>query len=478
MRALYASVGAQITLHDVEAPVVCALRRHLSFPNPEYETFRRFGEDPPAEITPRLCCVEEFPNASLAVPRGALDAVRLVASACGFAIKFRTDNRSKGSDLGPLPLSSLSLRDYQETGVAELKRLVQGLVVLPCGSGKTTLGIASIASLRRTTLVIVHTLDLAQQWCEGIERHLGIAPARFCGGKHELGPITVATVQSLFSRPDTDLSSFGLCIHDECHRAPARTSQEVLSRCPARWRLGLTATPEREDGLAPLVQWSFGDTILEMSVDELATDGWLLLPRVVALATDFNFSCPEHFSSRQRTNLLRQAVVRDPHRNSLVADAISDRCAGHTSLVLTNDKSHCDTLAALLKDRGHDPVVITSDVAKGKRQKLLESLRGGSCILAIATSLADEGLDVPRLSRVFLALPERAKGRTKQRAGRLMRPFGDHRAELIDFVDSRVPTLLSRWRSRRSVYVSLGLEVSDLSSPLVLPGFEEPPRAS
>ena len=153
--------------------------------------------------------------------------------------------------------------------------------------------------------------------------------------------------------------------------------------------------------------------------------------------------------------------MRSESRNTLLADTIARETNGNTSLVLSNNKEHCEKLRQLLVDRGLDPVVITSDVGKKKRQAMLAGLRDGTIGLAIATSLADEGLDVPRLSRVFLALPERARGRTTQRAGRLMRPFGDKRARIFDFIDVNVDTLMSRWRSRRSVYRKLGLEIHD-----------------
>lgn len=476
MRAINASVGAQITLHDAGPAAISALRRSLSFPNPEYETYHKFGETPPPTLPPKLCCVREFADGTISVPRGSIGTVQLALSTCGLRVEGFEDLRSVGSPLRPLP--QVSLRDYQKAGVAELIRLVQGLVVLPCGAGKTTLGIAAIASLGRTALVVVHTLDLLQQWVADVERILGVKASAFGGGAHEIGDITVATVQSLFSRPDTDLSSFGFCIHDECHRAPARTSQEVLARCPARWRLGLTATPEREDGLSQLVEWSFGPVLLERSVPQLAKAGWLLLPQIIALETGFQFSCSDSLSTRKRTNLLRKTIVSDNRRNCFMADTISRECAGHTSLVLTNDKAHCAELAKLLKERGHDASVITSAVPKRERRRLLDALRDGSTLLVIATSLADEGLDVPRLSRVFLALPERSKGRTKQRAGRLMRPFGDQRARLIDFVDSLVPTLVNRWRSRRGAYRSLGLSIEDVTLSGLLPSFRTQPRAS
>jgi superfamily II DNA or RNA helicase len=114
-------------------------------------------------------------------------------------------------------------------------------------------------------------------------------------------------------------------------------------------------------------------------------------------------------------------------------------------------------LAKMIKARGVDRVeAVLGTTAKKKRKGTIEALRTGELQVMIATSLADEGLDVRRLSRVLLAWPQRAKGGTTQRAGRLLRDF-PKKPKLIDFVDSKVDTLASRAADRKAVYRKMGL---------------------
>ncbi len=457
------SVGGTITVHGAYERVTETLRRTLSRPNPAYQACRLLGDDPPLGLAERISFVDENPDGSFSVPRGCIAEVRLAFSAANIEPPPIRDLRTTGEVL-PAFHHSLVLRDYQTRGVDSLVRHVQGTVVLPCGAGKTMLALGAIAAVGRSCLVLVHTLDLVEQWYSKLRNDLRLKEemvAVYSGRKKRVAPITVATIQSLSRASNLSLDSFGLCIHDECHRAPSATSREVLARCPARWRLGLTATPDREDSLSPLATWLFGPVLAEEPVAHLVDSGWLVLPEVLAVYTNFSFSCSPSVPTRKRLNLMRKRVINDPHRTALVCDVVGRESRGHTSLVLSNDKSHCESIRARLEAMGIHAQVITSDTKKKRRREILSALRDGSLGLAIATSLADEGLDVPRLSRVFLALPERARGRTQQRAGRLMRPHGAKRAKLIDFVDGDVPSLSSRWRTRLGVYRALGLKVSE-----------------
>jgi superfamily II DNA or RNA helicase len=480
MQTVHATVNGQIVLHELDAALVSKLRDTLSFPNPEYQTAIQFGEEPSDAVPPRLCCVTEHADGSITVPRGTVYELKACLELRGKKIRFADDR-----DLGALLLCrqqfAKPLRDYQIEAVNSVCEQLQGTIVFPCGAGKTSTAIGVIAKLQRSTLVLVQTIDLVKQWCGAIKELLDIDAAVFGAGKHELGAVTVATIQSLVRKPKVDLSGFGICILDEAHGAPARTVQTILARCPARWRIGLTATPKRSDGLTRMIEWSFGDRLIEKTVPELVNAGWLTLPTVEVVHTDFKFDCPgewtrsnqllfcrraighrgdcsENVPDRVRINSLRKAVAEDRARNQLLANVIARESKGNTSLVLSNDKAHCELLRGLLEKRGVTAVVITSDVSKKNRNIMLSGLRDGSVPLAIATSLADQGLDIPRLSRVFLALPERSQGRTQQRAGRLMRPF-DQPAQLFDFVDHQVGSLMSRWNSRQTVYRKLKLKV-------------------
>jgi len=125
---------------------------------------------------------------------------------------------------------------------------------------------------------------------------------------------------------------------------------------------------------------------------------------------------------------------------------------------------HCRTLTRLLRRTGVCAEELTGRVPKAQRATLLSRAKAGELQVLVATSLADEGLDLPRLSRVFLTYPTRAKGRTVQRLGRLMRPHPDKgRPALVDFVDREVPLLRRQHLERRRLYGEiLGVTASQL----------------
>jgi superfamily II DNA or RNA helicase len=159
------------------------------------------------------------------------------------------------------------------------------------------------------------------------------------------------------------------------------------------------------------------------------------------------------------------ALAEDEARNALIADRVAAQAiSGHTCLVLSGRVDHCELLAAAIVERGVEAAVLTGRVGRKRRASLLDGARAGKVPVLVATSLADEGLDLPRLSRVFLAFPSRARGRTAQRLGRLMRPHPEKPdAVLFDFVDRKVPVLRRQHLERRKLYAEvLGLPASRL----------------
>ncbi len=244
-----------------------------------------------------------------------------------------------------------------------------------------------------------------------------------------------------------------------CHFAPAATFQRVIGKLPARYRFGLTATPEREDGYGPLVDWSFGERLIECDARELVRRGFLTAPRVRAVATEFEFdvaAVPEHL----RMSRLQAALVMDAKRTDLVARLAREEAAsGELVLVLSNSIEHCEAISARLN--GSEHAVVTSRTRKIERRQRVSDFREGRLPILLATSLADHGVDWPQLSRVVLALPGSSRGRTIQRLGRLMRNYPGKRPVLIDVVDERVPTLANRWQSRRRVYRKIDLEITE-----------------
>jgi superfamily II DNA or RNA helicase len=453
-----ATVGAEIVLRDLSIRSIERLRFALSYPHPEYVQAIRLRRPPPPGVPLRFECMTEWPDGSISVPRGAVDVVRAALAADDLGTEF-VDARTDGS---PIHVDrSPAGRAYQTLGVVRLRNKTQGIVTLPCGGGKTKLGACAIADLARTAVVLVHTGDLLDQWVEEVRTSLGIEPGIVDDHHKDVGaPVVVASVFSLAPMLEADPSigaRFGLAIVDEAHHAPANTFQRVMRHLPARQRLGLTATP-REDGHDKLFDWSFGPRLLVKTLQELVDEGFLMMPKVVSVPTAFEHEMSP--TDPRRLTKLHRAIVRDAARNEIVADLVMwEEQAGETVLLLANRKELCHKLAKLLASRGVNYRTVVGSTGKTKRKAALNELRAGEASVVIATSLADEGLNVPRLSRIVLAFPEKARGKTIQRVGRLTRMWDGKDPVLYDVVDPKVDTLVRRAGERRRAYRSIGIDV-------------------
>lgn len=264
-----------------------------------------------------------------------------------------------------------------------------------------------------------------------------------------------------------------------------------MARCPARYRWGLTATPERSDGLGFSLPFLFGEIYEAASAQELIEGGYLQRPTVVGVET--GWSTPEHLFSASGScdcgrgfqvsraemeigrrcygcgerieerhvdpegfRLLEYAkalslLCEDEQRTQIavqIAGAAAD--AERRVLVLTARIALAEEIAETLLARGFDARALSSRTRKLARREAVEGLRSGALSILVATTLADEGLDVPDLDCVVLAAPSRSSGKTKQRAGRAVRPSG--RDPLIfDLVDGDVFT--NQWRARKAAYL-------------------------
>ncbi len=460
-----ARVDSALTLEASEVPpkVIERLCRTLSFPNPAYLDRLRLGLHPGAELE-TMCFVKQR-DGELRLPRGAIHVLRRAAAQEGLIVAC--------ADARVLPepqleaLSELPLRDYQAAAVDKLVKVTQGTVVIPCGGGKTRVGMGAIARLRTPTLILVHTLDLAEQWLGELRDKLGVEAGFIGDGEEHSKPVTVAVIQALArwdeAKLDSFLRGFGLLILDEAHHVAASTFHSVVDRCPARYRLGLTATPEREDGLSALLDLFLGPPLVVVTHEELVAAGVLTVPEIRSIETAFTYP----YTGAEDYAPMLAAVARDEARNRLVVDAVVDEArAGHICLVLSGRIDHCQLLAKAIAAQGVSAAALTGEVKRERRRALLDEARAGKLSVLVATSIADEGLDLPRLSRVFLAYPGRARGRTVQRLGRLMRPHADKQdAALFDFVDRKVPILRRHHLERRRLYAEiLGIPPSKLGT--------------
>lgn len=445
--------GITIARADVSPKLEERLRRALSFPNPEYLDRLRLGLS--IRSVPERLSVIEASDAELRLPRGAIHTLRRLGGLDGVVVQCDDRRGLPGDRLAEV--LAPSLRPYQDRALHAMVNITQGTVVIPCGGGKTRIGVAAIARLRTPTIILVHTLDLAEQWRGQLRELLGIEAGLVGDGEETVAPITVALVQALARREaprlDALLGQFGLLIVDEAHHCPSTTFRAVVDRCAARYRFGLTATPEREDGLTPLLELFLGPAIATVTHEELVAAGVLKLPEVRVIETVFAFA----YEGADDYARMLDALVRDEQRNELIADHVAAEArAGHLGLVLSGRIDHCELLCALIRERGVKAELLTGSVKKERRTALLAAARAGEVPVLVATTLADEGLDLPALSRVFLAYPGRARGRTLQRLGRLMRTHPDKDdAVLFDFVDRKVAILRRHHVERRRLYAEV-----------------------
>jgi len=309
-------------------------------------------------------------------------------------------------------------------------------------------------------LIIVHTKELLNQWISRIESFLSIPRAEvgiIGGGQFAIGTrITVATVQSLCKRLGEVVPHIGHLICDECHRAPSRIFTEAVSAFDARYRLGLTATPWRRDGLSKVIFWTVGDVTGRIDKQALVDQGNLCQAEVKWVKTEFN---PSEDASEEYSKALSE-LTEDNTRNRLICKTVSENNGHGISLILSDRKAHCDTLQNILFN-GHrvQAEVLTGSTSPKDRERIITALQGDECKYLIATGqLIGEGFDLPGISTVFLTTPVKFSGRLIQYIGRALRPApGKDKAVIFDFVDVNNPVFTASAKARHYTYGSQGI---------------------
>ncbi len=419
----------------------------LRFDNPVFQNLLRNGRSTDG-VAEHIDLISSDASGALILPRGAVSVVRAAAAECGEVVRFE-DRRLLCT---PIRYTlAATLRDYQKEAADALVRHQQACANAPCGAGKSTIAIAAIALTSQPALIIVHTRDLVTQWRGLVRRELGIEPGTIAEGVVQLGDVTIATIQSLAKLDDVTLAAvgarFGCIVVDEAHHIGGGvTYRDVLGRLAAKFRFGLTATPDREDGLGKFLELTIGPIVYRVEPRALIEAGYLVAPRIEVIKTEF-FPATDDFIE------LVSELTQDPARNALIVGlARREADAGHSVLVLTGRVDHAEALAQKCAVFGAPAAALTGGTPKKQRDETLHRFRSGDIRIVCATTLADEGLDVPRLSRLILATPAKAHGRTMQRLGRLMRQHrGKDQPVLFDIVDEH-PIAERQHRARLRAY--------------------------
>lgn len=463
----------------------------LELPNPSYVAWKRHkkGKEPEKTVHP-LILQDGGPWAGgFAVPRNAPNAMGSGA------------DRRVTPEADALTFAG-EVREYQIGAVSNAIAAGEGLIISPTGSGKSAMGCRLMCEYPTPALVICHSKDLALQWEKEVLAFTGesVAFIGFGFGKKRSGDATTARVV-VASRATLGRLSwwdifqkwgkrFGLVIVDECHRAGSAQYMKILAALPARHRFGVTATGQRSDGLWKWVLWSLGPVVAEVDHRELEAAGKILRPRVrfweapalvlsdalmkrarrglhiaisrgaVKGASTFDeavaakgFTWLAHLEPHERA----QALAEDRGRNGgLVVEARLLAEQGRVILALTQLVSHCYELAEMMCAAGLDAVALVGEMKVEDRALILGRLRDGSVQVVVATSLADEALDVPRVDTAMLIRPTQLDGPTCQKIGRIVRPHEGGQPALVLDVCDKYTTYRRYSAARKRLYRGRG----------------------
>lgn len=431
-------------------------KKTLVITNPEYTKKRRMGKW--LGNTPRHLYMYRVDGNTLILPHGKLNDIILRYG--NAAVRYEYPE-IRSVDYG----GSVELYDYQELAVDALAKAQGGVLQSKAGSGKTQMGIALIAKLGCKALWLTHTKDLLKQSEDRAAQYFDRSLfGEITEGKVNIGQgITFATVQTLATQNlNLYRDSFDCIIVDECHRVagtPTAATQfgKVIGSLNARYKYGLSATVHRADGLI-IEMFSYLGNIAYTVPDEAVADK-VMTVWVNRRDTGVHISpeCLDTDGTLLYTNLISY-LASSTRRNFLIANDLANN-SDHYNLILSDRISHLQYLMSLLPAEMCVMVdgSMTSKKAKAERERAIEDMRRGNKRYLFATyKLAKEGLDIPRLDRLYLATPQKDYAIIVQSVGRIQRTFeGKTDPICYDYVDS-IEYLARAYKKRCSHYRKCG----------------------
>nr|WP_276611127.1 DNA repair helicase XPB [Kineococcus siccus] len=334
-----------------------------------------------------------------------------------------------------------SLRPYQNDAVEGFWHGGSGVVVLPCGAGKTLVGAGAMARAKATTLILVTNTVSARQWRDELLKRTSLTEdeiGEYSGARKEIRPVTIATYQVVTTKrkgvyPHLELfdaRDWGLVVYDEVHLLPAPIFR-MTADLQARRRLGLTATLVREDGREGDVFSLIGPKRYDAPWKDIEAQGYIAPADCVEVRVTLPDS--ERLLYATADDEDRYRLCSTSAEKSRVVERLVAQHAGEPTLVIGQYIDQLDDLAARL-----DCPVIKGDTTVKERQRLFEAFRQGEITTLVVSKVANFSIDLPeakvaiQVSGSFGSRQEEA-----QRLGRVLRPKGDHGSARFYTVVSR-----------------------------------------
>lgn len=439
------TISNMIRVEDPDA-AVREYAKTLRLPNPEYEKKQRMGRW--TGRTPKEIRLYEQDGNALVFPFGLMKELWPMVRQGEWELDFRQDETVDYGDKLNEPLL-----DYQEKAVEEMLKAKYGILKSPAGSGKTVCGLEIIRRYGKKALWLCHTADLLKQSMTRAKQFLPCDPELFgtiTEGRINISQgITFSTIQTMCNVDlDRYRHEWDIVIVDECHHVSqsAKTVtryHKVLNNLAVRRRYGITATPVRADGLIKATFALLGP--LQYEVPDEAVQKRVMKVGIKQVQTDAEITddCLNDDGTLQYTGLIEH-LTTDADRNKLIARTIMEN-KGHSCIILSSRIAHLEAIRNLLPYEMQEQSAIitgkmTSKKAKAEREEILDKMRSGELkYLGASYNLFKEGVDIPRLDRLFLATPEKFSSVIIQSVGRIARVFeGKTQPIVYDFVDTNI----------------------------------------
>ena len=328
---------------------------------------------------------------------------------------------------------SCKLRDYQENAVRSLLGDLgpgtgYGTIVMPCGSGKTVVGMKIMEALQTRTLILCPNVVAVHQWINEIKSKTNLSDdmiGEYSGERKEIRPITVCTYQVLTYRANKDVDfehmkvieagNWGLVIYDEVHMLPAPVFK-ITAELQSVYRAGLTATLIREDGKEDDVFSLVGPKRFDIPWTDLSQKGWIASAYCVEVRVPLKEDLALPYAIANRREKYKLASTNDA-KNSVV-DSLLEKHKGESIIIIGQ---YLDQLKDLQKRLGFP--MITGSTSNSKRDELYSRFKEGLDKVIIVSKVANFAIDLPdasvaiQISGTFGSRQEEA-----QRLGRILRP--------------------------------------------------------
>jgi superfamily II DNA or RNA helicase len=364
-------------------------------------------------------------------------------------------------------LQGIKLYDFQFKAVLLALQKGRGIIASPVNSGKTVMAAAIIKHLGMEANFVTHRITLLYQTREAFQNMLGIKVGILGDMEEEIEDVNILSVVTLAKRLDDFKALLKLTpviFSDECHHVSAKGWTDILKASGAYYRFGLSATPLLRDDISNLtVRGLTGDEIITVTENEMVEAGISARSSVYL----YEVEKPKFKSHTRFADIYDQSIVFSEYRNGLVRDfAKMFLDQGKSVMIVVWRLDHGEYLEKMFKEAGIQAEYIKGGSGEVTHTRTVLKLFGERKVMCvIATSIIDEGLNIPAMDVMINAVGDKSPLKTTQRPGRGKRKktFGENVLTIVDFMDFNEKKHLEKHSlSRMKVYAGMGVPIYEV----------------